>query len=216
MIISYEDEKIGFHLYKLIEKQKEQPLFTKIGNPCQKMCETINLLQDERKTWLFFGFAQDAVRSYDLKTKAWLHHINYPTHGVVTSIEFITKTLPTHEETYMVYSQDNNEKISLNFVNMKDWSMHTVEGFERVNDLCVWDTNCENPQILVADFNGLHVITLDNFTVSSIVGLSKDWINVSLCKAMVRNGIEGVVTFQMFERKKHVYENRIVLYTKLQ
>lgn len=202
MFISYDDEKMKLYLYEFKEKEKILKFIRAIDNTFKKKCATINFCHDEKKTLVFFGFTNKAVIMYDLKSSTWVKE--FPSTNMVTSINFMTKIIAEKKERSMIYTEDNEKNNSIKIVDFDTWKIKKniiIESCQEVHDICIWNSNNDKKQFLVASCEYIYTVDLENMS-APCANKTQEWLTMNLIKVLKKDMdgksfIEGVVACQI-------------------
>lgn len=205
-LASFNDKDLGIYLYEFREKLEPEERKI-IPNDFKKICCVINFCQNDEKTWVFFGFTGKGVTMYDLRTSTWVKEFEFEAEDKIPCLNFLTKFNKNNgeKETFLVYPQNNNKpnnnenKIVL--VNLETWHTQKIEGLEKINDICIWNTDSYSTQILIAKDDGRPFSTVDHQNLIKTNHLKDDWKTYNVLKVLRKDSrgkfIEGIVVFQL-------------------
>ena len=219
-LASFNDKDLGIYLYEFREKLEPEERKI-ISNDFNKICCLINFCQNDEKTWVFFGFTGKGVTMFDLRTSTFVREFEFEAETKIPCINFLTKINKNNgeKETFLVYPQNNNKPTNnenqIVLVNLETWHTQKIEGLEKINDICIWNSDSYSTQMLVAKDDGHPFSVIDHQNFVKAIQIKDDWKTFNILKVLRKDRgkfIEGIVVFQLRCDAKSNTQDRVLFF----
>ena len=190
ILITTNDKSIFLYRYT----NKKWLLHSRITNPFNEKCLTINYFHDEKlnETRFFFGFSSYCIAKYDIKDNS-LGKTEFITRNGVSSISFVFKKQENQDtESFLIYTQRDCNSLIIGNVNTGKIARKVdLPNVKQIYDCCVWngssEKNGEN-----ASNSKIYLILSCEGEIHSIRILDFDGLGILYVKEMVERPVNSV------------------------